>query len=131
MNADEYQRAARSTSYPYMEAARDISRDPVLAEAVICKMYTALGLGESGEAQEVTKKHVRSMRHKATPYHTLTHEEAREKKLSELGDILWYVANDAAEWDLTLAEVMEFNVAKLQARVARGTLAAEDRTRHP
>lgn len=128
MDADHYQRVARTTAFPYREAAHDIAQDPDLAEWVIRVMYTALGLGESGEAQEVTKKHIRSMRKDGNKDHTLTSQEARERKLNELGDVLWYVANDAAEWGLELSEVMEYNVAKLQRRMEAGSLAHEDRS---
>ena len=127
MDPDAYQLAAISTAFPYREAAHNIAQDPILAEKVIRYMYTAIGLGESGEAQEITKKHIRSMRSGADPRYTLSEKEVRELKLGELGDLLWYIANDAAEWGLSLSEIMEYNVAKLQARVDDGTLAHERR----
>jgi DNA/RNA-binding domain of Phe-tRNA-synthetase-like protein len=127
LTPNEYQRRARTTAFPYLEAAHDIAQDPVLAEEVIRKMYTALGLGESGENQEVTKKHIRSMRQAGNAAHTLTYEQARAKKLDEAGDQMWYIANDLEEWDLTLEEAMENNLAKLQVRMNSGTLAVENR----
>lgn len=127
MDPDLYQRKAMETAFPYKEAARDIAQDPVLAEKVIRIMYTGIGLGEAGEAQEITKKHVRAMRQTGNSDHTLTYHEARAKKLSELGDLMWYIANDAAEWNIKLSEIMEHNIAKLQARLNAGSLAHEDR----
>jgi hypothetical protein len=129
LTPNEYQRQARTTAFPYLEAAHDIAQDPELAEKVIRRMYTALGLGESGENQEVTKKHIRSMRLAGNPEHTLTESAAQAKKLDEAGDQMWYIANDLAEWGLTLEEAMQHNLDKLKARMNSGTLAVEDRPR--
>lgn len=38
----------------------------------------------------------------------------------ELGDVLWYVAALATTCDLSLAEIAEFNIAKLKKRYPNG-----------
>jgi NTP pyrophosphatase (non-canonical NTP hydrolase) len=45
---------------------------------------------------------------------------SREKLVSELGDILWYVCQACAGLNLELAEVMEYNIAKLRKRYPTG-----------
>ena len=99
MNANEYQRLARTTAiYPRkMEV-----------------IYPALGLaGETGEVLEKIKKWIRDG-------HDIETVRANVKK--EGGDVLWYLANLLSDLDLTLDEVMEANVAKLADRAERGVL---------
>ena len=72
--------------------------------------YYALGLaGECGEAVEHIKKAIR--RQHRTPLDT------RAFAL-ELGDVLWYLTRLANLSGYTLTQVMEMNVAKLEARQA-------------
>jgi len=40
----------------------------------------------------------------------------------ELGDVLWYVANVASEFNLSLNEVARMNIDKLLSRKERGVL---------
>ena len=97
MTFDDYQAAAKKTAI-YPEQYKVI--------------YPALGLaGESGEVAEKVKKWIRDG--KLDP-------EAVKK---ELGDVLWYVAAVASDLGLTLSDVAQTNVQKLESRQARGTLA--------
>jgi NTP pyrophosphatase (non-canonical NTP hydrolase) len=70
----------------------------------------ALGLaGETGELIELIKKH---------RYHGKSLD--REKLKSELGDILWYLTDIATECGLSLVDVAQSNVYKLEARYPNG-----------
>lgn len=78
--------------------------------------WNAIGLtGEAGEVAELAKKQI-------FHHHGLDVEKWRK----ELGDVLWYVAALCSNLGLTLDEVMQANVAKLQARFPDGYTA--DRT---
>ncbi len=67
----------------------------------------ALGLaGEAGEYADLVKK---ALFHKNV---TLN----REKAISELGDVLWYLALAAAYHEVTLNELARKNIAKLYNR---------------
>lgn len=79
-------------------------------------IYPALGLaGESGEVLEKIKKLVRNKNGQ--------HDEAdREAISAELGDVLWYIAQLATEFDLNLDQVAEKNITKLFSRLERGVI---------
>lgn len=99
MDANEYQRLAEKTAG---------AADP--AQKADRVLYTALGLaGEAGEIANLTKKLV---------FHK--HPYDHQKFLDELGDVAWYLAMNARAHDLTLTEVMAFNVKKLQERYPEG-----------
>ena len=105
MTLDEYQAGARSTAL-YPESAR--------------VLYPTLKL--AGEAGEVAEKLGKMMRDEAyVPGAALS--EAQVTAMSkELGDVLWYVANLAADLGLSLAEVGRGNLDKLQSRKERGVI---------
>jgi NTP pyrophosphatase (non-canonical NTP hydrolase) len=74
--------------------------------------YPALGLaGETGETVERVKKWLRDGR------------LDRDGLRAEIGDVLWYVANLAADLDLSLDEIAGANLAKLRSRKERGVLS--------
>ena len=105
MTLDEYQARARTTAL-YPEHAR--------------VLYPALKLaGEAGEVAEKLGKLMRDEGYRAGDHLGEAQKEALAK---ELGDVLWYVANLAADLGLTLEEVGERNLAKLASRQARGVL---------
>ena len=79
--------------------------------------YPALGLaGEAGEVVEKIKKLMRD-----TDAKILTEDQKREIA-KELGDVLWYVANLAADIDYDLEEIAGMNIEKLQSRKERNAL---------
>jgi NTP pyrophosphatase (non-canonical NTP hydrolase) len=47
----------------------------------------------------------------------------------ELGDILWFIATISAELGLTLNEIAEANIKKLQSRKLRGTIGGSGNDR--
>lgn len=79
-------------------------------------VYPALGLaGEAGEVAEKVKKLVRDDEGQVS-------EDKLEDVKKELGDVLWYVSQIASEFDLSLGEVAEANIAKLRDRAERGKI---------
>jgi NTP pyrophosphatase (non-canonical NTP hydrolase) len=73
-------------------------------------LNAALGLaGEAGEVVELVKK---ACFHRA-PY-------ASDKMKKELGDLLWYINQMAHAHGLSLEEIAQANVDKLQARYPDG-----------
>ena len=78
--------------------------------------YPALGLaGEAGEVCEKIKKIMRDQKGHFT-------EDNVEQISKELGDVLWYVAMLAVEFNIALSSVAEDNLAKLQDRMDRGVI---------
>ena len=76
--------------------------------------YTALGLtGEAGEVAGEVKKMIRDNK---------TIEDCQIDIMNELGDVMWYIANVAHEFGLSLEEVAENNVLKLKSRSERGVI---------
>ena len=95
MTFDEYQVFARSTSvYPQKYKV----------------MYPALGLcGEAGEVAEKVKKRIRD-------------GNSLEGVGLELGDVLWYISALADDLGVTLEEVAQANVDKLNSRMIRNKI---------
>lgn len=96
MTLNEYQREAKITAV-YKKAGQ--------GEII----YPTLGLcSEAGEFAGVVKKVLRG--------DSFTAGSLRERLISELGDVLWYVSACATELGLELNDVAEHNIAKLTVR---------------
>lgn len=101
MNLNEYQDKARATAiYP--------------KTAIV--LYPTLKL--AGEAGEVSEKIGKIIRDRKGRIGTVEKEDLKK----EIGDVLWYVANLAADLDFTLEEVAQANIDKLADRQARNKL---------
>jgi len=102
MTFEEYQDLARKTAiYP--------NKDNNF-------IYPTLGLvGEAGEVAEKIKKVLRDE-------NGIISEEKRGEIVKELGDVLWYIANLSKEIGVSLEEVANKNLEKLQSRQQRGEL---------
>ena len=97
MTINEYQRLALRTLNP------ELDKKDVLINGV-------MGLcGESGEAIDIVKKWLAQ-----------GHELDREKLAKELGDIAWYLAETAAAIDMSLEDIFQANIEKLQKRYPEG-----------
>lgn len=73
-------------------------------------VYPSLALaGEAGELANEVKKFMRDDGMNLTA-------ERRHKCILELGDVLWYAAKIARELGMSLAEVAEMNIVKLDNR---------------
>lgn len=76
-------------------------------------VYPALGLvGEAGEVADKVKKIIRDDEGEITT-------EKKEELRKELGDVLWYIAQTASEFDLDLEEIAQANLDKLKSRLER------------
>lgn len=105
MNFREYQAKSRKTA-----------QYPPIGHPVI---YPVLGL--ANEAGEVAGKVKKIFRDKDG----LIGAAEREALRSELGDVLWYLAQVCTELDLTLDEVAAYNLEKLSGRLARGAIRGD------
>ena len=97
MTINEYQKLAMTTLNPAL------SEKDVLINGV-------MGLcGESGEAIDIVKKWLAQ-----------GHELDREKLAKELGDICWYLAENATALGYDLEDIMAANIEKLKKRYPEG-----------
>lgn len=102
MNFADYQKKSRETAF-YPNVNRNF-------------IYPVLGLaGESGEVVEKIKKVLRDKEGRVD-------EETKQEIVKEMGDVLWYLANLAAELGVSLEEVAQKNLEKLQSRRERNKL---------
>jgi NTP pyrophosphatase (non-canonical NTP hydrolase) len=102
MDLGEYQKQAGATA-----------RYPVIGHPVI---YPALGL--TNEAGEVAGKIKKIFRDK----NGIIDEGDILALQSELGDVLWYLAQVSTELGLSLDEIAAHNIVKLQDRLTRGKI---------
>jgi NTP pyrophosphatase (non-canonical NTP hydrolase) len=109
MNFSDYQTRSRATA-----------GYPAIGYPVI---YPVLGL--ANEAGEVAGKIKKVFRDKGGEIN----EETRAALASELGDVLWYLAQVCTELDISLDDVAESNLAKLLDRQARGKIKGDGDTR--
>ena len=87
-------------------------------------IYCAFGLGgEAGEVLEQVKKMIRDDEFGALSL------ERRERIKLELGDVLWYVSQLAAECGLSLEKIAQANIEKLARRQAEGKIHGAGSTR--
>jgi NTP pyrophosphatase (non-canonical NTP hydrolase) len=100
----------------YQTKSRKTAKYPVIGHAVI---YPTLGL--VNEAGEVAGKVKKIFRDKGG----LIGEAEREALKSELGDVLWYIAQVCTELGLSLDEVAEHNIHKLYDRLERGKIKGD------
>ncbi len=102
MNFKEYQKLSRETAI-----YQDLNKNFI---------YPTLGLaGETGEVVEIIKKIIRDK-------NKLIDKKIRLELTKELGDVLWYLSQLAAELDISLDEIASKNIEKLQSRKKRGVL---------
>jgi NTP pyrophosphatase (non-canonical NTP hydrolase) len=109
MELNNYQEMARSTAI-YPDQGANL-------------VYPALGLcGEAGEVAEKVKKIIRDDAGVIT-------DAKRDVIAAELGDVLWYVAQVAAELDYSLEDIASLNLEKLASRAQRGVLGGSGDSR--
>lgn len=97
MHINEYQELAMKTLNP------NLNKKEILINSV-------MGLcGEAGEVIDIVKKNL----YQGHPFD-------REAFIEELGDITWYLAEAATAIDISLEEVFERNIEKLNKRFPKG-----------
>lgn len=111
LSFNDYQRLAHDTAiYPAERAVE----------------YVALGLAsEAGEVAGKIKKQIRDGRE----WNGAQRADHRYAIVSELGDILWYIAELCSIYNIPLEDVAQHNVDKLQSRAQRGALRGSGDTR--
>src|SRR5436305_6020221 len=99
MDLDSYQKEALNTDRVPASGGSD---------DVLSLIVPMLGLaGETGQLLSEYKKHLRDGE---------AHRLFEERVTEELGDLLWYIANVASKFGLTLNEIAASNLAKVKAR---------------
>lgn len=97
MTINDYQRLAMATLNP------ELNKRDVLINSV-------MGLcGESGEAIDIVKK-----------WMAQGHELDKSHLAKELGDVAWYLAEAATALDLSLEDIFQANLDKLNKRYPDG-----------
>src|SRR5512143_49897 len=100
----------------YQTKSRKTAGYPAIGHPVI---YPTLGLvNEAGEVAGKIKKVFRDKDGQIS-------EETRDALKAELGDVLWYIAQVATELGLSLDDVAEYNILKLQDRLERGAIRGD------
>jgi len=102
--------------WEYQKKSRKTAKYPPIGHSVI---YPTLGL--TSEAGEVAGKIKKIFRDKGG----LIGESEREALKSELGDVLWYLAQVCTELDLSLDDVAQANIEKLFSRLERGRISGD------
>ena len=97
MDANEYQKRAMTTLNPAL-GKKDMLINSVMG---LC--------GESGEAIDIVKKWLAQ-----------GHALDKEHLAKELGDIAWYLAEAATALDLSLGDILQANLDKLEKRYPDG-----------
>jgi NTP pyrophosphatase (non-canonical NTP hydrolase) len=107
MDLDAYQREAKKT-----DRVPDRDADKARIDLIV----PLLGLaGEAGELLSEYKKHLRDGE---------SHLLFKDRVSEELGDLLWYVANVATKFELSLTDIAKANLQKTVDRWGGGTTAA-------
>jgi NTP pyrophosphatase (non-canonical NTP hydrolase) len=99
MNLNEYQDKSFATSLPQ------------------CRNLNYMILGLCNEAGEVAGKLKKSLRGDG--------QLERDKLISELGDVLWYLAGAASVKGIRLSEIARVNIHKIKDRISNNTLQGD------
>lgn len=114
LTLNEYQGLAGATNKGtkiYVKRSEYHPSDDVSSFVEVPGGYNAYGLaGEAGEYLEKVKKFARDG----------TFDRVASAK--ELGDVLWYISQNARDLGYTLEEIAQMNLAKLKGRKERGVL---------
>jgi NTP pyrophosphatase (non-canonical NTP hydrolase) len=103
MKFDEYQQRALTTVLTTDDAFKDT-------------LHWVLGInGEAGEIAEKVKKIIRDKQGKIS-------DGDKQELAKEIGDVLWYLAVFAEQLGVSLEDIAQQNLDKLQSRKRRGVL---------
>jgi len=109
MEFGEYQKKSRVTAL-YNDAGKNF-------------IYPTLGLaGETGEVVEKIKKLIRD----GSAYEpSQVSEEKKTEIAKEMGDVVWYLAQLATEFELSFDDIAAQNLEKLMSRLDRGVIGGD------
>jgi NTP pyrophosphatase (non-canonical NTP hydrolase) len=99
----------------YQESAGGFAKYP-WAGQIPGRAYTALQL--AAEAGEYAGKLAKAIRDD----NGIISDERHAAMILELGDVLWYIQQNATELGVTLEEIAKANIEKLTSRRDRGVL---------
>lgn len=118
MDVDQYQKLTHETAIYGASINESLSTMSVEQVRSLLKVnYLSNGLtGESGEVASLVKKLMRDSGGRTQDW------EFVDKLAKELGDCLWYISELCNELGMSLEEIMELNIQKLQDRKDRGKL---------
>lgn len=102
MDFKQYQKESRKTA-EYKNKDKDY-------------IYPLMGL--AGEIGEVIEK----IKHVYRDKNNVFDNEAKKEIAKEMGDVLWYLTQLATELGISLDQVAEDNIVKLQSRQKRGKI---------
>jgi NTP pyrophosphatase (non-canonical NTP hydrolase) len=103
MKFDDYQKKALTTVLTTDDKFKDL-------------LHWVLGInGESGEIAEKVKKIIRDKNGEVS-------EQDKQDLAKEIGDVLWYLAVFADQLGVSLDDIAQQNLDKLQSRKKRGVL---------
>lgn len=102
MDFKQYQKESRKTA-EYKNKDKDY-------------IYPLMGL--AGEIGEVIEK----IKHVYRDKNNVFDNEAKKEIAKEMGDVLWYLTQLATELGVSLDQVAEDNIVKLQSRQRRGKI---------
>ena len=104
---------------------KSVRRFVCIESSIVIEDYLAVAYcvqklnGEAGEIAELSGKLLRDGRG------DITDSTFRDNMKKELGDVLWYVSQLCTELGMSLEDVMEANIEKLQSRKERNVLHGE------
>ena len=105
MTFEEYQKLSRKTAI-YPDKGNNF-------------IYPTLGLtGEAGEVAEKIKKVLRDDK-------GIIDDSRKQEIKKELGDVLWYLSQIATELHLSLNDVADSNIKKVNSRQERNKISGE------
>jgi NTP pyrophosphatase (non-canonical NTP hydrolase) len=117
LSIEEYQEGTGKTAKNDYSDLTDLENDDL--EQKLQQLNWTMGLaGEAGELTDLIKKET---------FHG--HDVPRDEKIDEAGDILWYLTQFLIVNDITLREVMEYNLEKLGQRYSDGFSKEESKNR--
>jgi NTP pyrophosphatase (non-canonical NTP hydrolase) len=115
------------------DAYQDFTRETAIFPDDAGIVYCALKLnGEAGEVAEKVGKFARDKARGLTNKAYLTHpdyDDFVDTVILELGDILWYVAQEADQLGIPLSTVISRNKEKLLSRRTRNVISGSGDTR--
>ena len=119
MNFNDYQKKASEVAiYPSCIVVGS-SGEHRVADYI----YPALGLvDEAGEVAGKIKKIIRDKHGSILDVKLNIDTEVQDMVTKELGDVLWYIAELAGKFNVSLEDVAKTNIEKLTSRQKRGKL---------